>query len=327
MTFRERALRRPQTLWIRKAVFQIHLWTGIGVGLYIVVISLSGSAVVFRRELMRSLANRPTVSAHDATTHRLTEDELGTAAKRAFPAYTVTKVWLGRNAERPVDIWLNRGEDELKHLFDPYTGADLGESIPRGVRVLDWLVSLHDDLLAGFTGRTVNGVGAIFLVVLCVTGAVIWWPGMASWRRSLSVQWSAGWKRVNWDLHSAIGFWAFLFVFVWALSGIYLVFPHPFMAVVDFIDPLDPDSLTPRRGDFALEWLAKLHFGRFAGIKTKALWTFMGLIPPALFVTGAVMWWNRVLRPARSAFERAVPARQAPETGEVSWSRREQADG
>ena len=80
MTFRERALRRPQTLWIRKAVFQIHLWTGIGVGLYIVVASLSGSAVVFRRELMRAWANRPQVSAHDATTPRLTEADLAAAA-------------------------------------------------------------------------------------------------------------------------------------------------------------------------------------------------------------------------------------------------------
>jgi uncharacterized iron-regulated membrane protein len=317
MTFRERALRRPQTLWIRKAVFQIHLWTGIGVGLYIVVVSVSGSAVVFRRELMRSMANRPQVSAHDATSHRLTEDELGAAARRAFPDYTVTKVWLGRNGERPVDIWMNRGKDDKKHLFDPYTGADLGETIPLGVRTLDWLVSLHDELLGGFTGRTVNGVGAVFLAVLCLTGAVVWWPGTMSWRRSLGVQWRAGWKRVNWDLHSAIGFWMFAIVFMWALSGVYLVFPHPFMAVVDFLEPPDPASLTPRHGDLALEWLAKVHFGRFAGIKTKALWAFMGLIPPALFVTGALMWWNRVLRPAQSMLEQRSSVRQAPDAVEV----------
>ena len=317
MTFRERVLRRPQTLWIRKAVFQIHLWTGIAVGLYIVVASLSGSAVVFRRELMRVLVNRPQVSAHDATTPRLTEAELGAAARRAFPDYTVTKVWMGRNGERPIDIWMSRGRDQQKHLFDPYTGADLGETIPPGVRTLDWLVSLHDDLLSGFTGRTINGVGAIVLVVLCISGVLIWWPGTAAWRRGLGVQWRAGLKRVNFDLHSAIGFWSFLFVFMWALSGVYLVFPHPFMAVVDFLDPLDPSSLTPRRGDLALEWLAKVHFGRFAGIKTKALWTFMGIIPPALFVTGAVMWWNRVLRPARSAFAQEATVRHTPESVDV----------
>jgi len=317
MTFRERILRRPQTLWIRKAVFQIHLWTGIALGLYIVVASLSGSAVVFRRELMRVLVNRPQVSAHDPTTPRLTEAELGAAARRAFPDYTVTKVWMGRNGERPIDIWMARGRDQQKHLFDPYTGADLGETIPPGVRRLDWLVSLHDDLLSGLTGRTINGIGAIVLVVLCISGAVIWWPGTAAWRRGLGVQWRAGWKRVNFDLHSAIGFWSFLFVFMWALSGVYLVFPHPFMAVVDFLDPLDPASLTPRRGDLALEWLAKVHFGRFAGIKTKALWTFMGIIPPALFVTGALMWWNRVLRPARSALAQEATVRHTPERVDV----------
>ena len=130
MTFRQRALRQPQTLWIRKAVFQIHLWTGIAVGLYIVVISLSGSAVVFRRELMRSLATKVEISAHDASTRRLTEDELGAAARRAYPDYKVTNVWLGRNGERPVDIWMERGKAEKKRLFDPYTGADLGETIP-----------------------------------------------------------------------------------------------------------------------------------------------------------------------------------------------------
>ena len=180
--------------------------------------------------------------------------------------------------------------------------------------MLDWLVRLHDDLLGGFTGRTVNGAGGALLVVLCVTGAIIWWPGSKTWRRSLSVQWRSGWKRTNWDLHSALGFWTFAFVFMWALSGVYLVFPAPFSAIVDYLDPLDEQTFTLRTGDIALEWLAKLHFGRFAGVKTKALWAFMGLIPPALFVTGALMWWNRVLRPAmarRTANVRVKPGETA----------------
>ena len=49
MRFLRRALRQPQSLWIRKAMFQIHLWTGIGLGLYVVVVSLTGSVLVFRR--------------------------------------------------------------------------------------------------------------------------------------------------------------------------------------------------------------------------------------------------------------------------------------
>jgi uncharacterized iron-regulated membrane protein len=299
--------RQPQNVWIRRAMFQVHLWTGIGIGLYIVVVCLTGSVLVFRRELMRTYSNRPQVSAHASGAKPLTEEQLRAVALRAYPGFTVEKVWPSRRGNTPVDIWMNRGAQKKQRLFDPYTGADLGETRPPAIRFIDWMVSLHDDLLGGMNGRSVNGVGAILLTLLCLTGAVIWWPGTGKWRRGLTVQWRAGWQRINWDLHSAIGFWAFIAVFVWAVSGIYLVFPHPFSALVDFLEPLDLQSAVPRRGDLALEWLARLHFGRFAGIKTKWTWAILGVIPPVLFITGAVMWWNRVLKPFRRT--RHEPAR------------------
>ena len=44
-------IRQPQSVWLRKALFQIHLWSGIGIGIYVVLISISGSVLVFRNEL------------------------------------------------------------------------------------------------------------------------------------------------------------------------------------------------------------------------------------------------------------------------------------
>ena len=49
----------PQNIWLRRAIFQIHLWSGIGLGLYVVVISLSGSAAVFNRELYTAFLPQP----------------------------------------------------------------------------------------------------------------------------------------------------------------------------------------------------------------------------------------------------------------------------
>ena len=49
---------------------------------------------------------------------------------------------------------------------------------------------LHTDLLYGETGRKVNGIGAIFVTLLCVTGLIVWWPGVASWRRNLADRFS-----------------------------------------------------------------------------------------------------------------------------------------
>jgi uncharacterized iron-regulated membrane protein len=42
---------RPKSTWFRKAVFQLHLWSGLLLGLYVVVVCASGSAIVFRNDL------------------------------------------------------------------------------------------------------------------------------------------------------------------------------------------------------------------------------------------------------------------------------------
>src|SRR4051812_26269303 len=103
-------------------MFQIHLWTGIATGLYIVVVCATGSVLVFRRELMLKYANRPRISMR-ADVKPLTEEQLAAAATRTFPSFTVDKVWRGRRSNTPVDIWMNRGSEKAAHLFDPYTGA------------------------------------------------------------------------------------------------------------------------------------------------------------------------------------------------------------
>jgi uncharacterized iron-regulated membrane protein len=289
--------KRPQTVWLRKLLFQVHLWTGIGLGLYVLLMSVTGSAVVFRRELMRSLALEPRVAVGPAP--RMNEAALRQSVQRVYPGYEVTRVSLRKNPDQAAEVWLERPGEKLQHLFDPYTGADLGNSLRWGFRFFLWLVDLHDNLLSGNTGRLFNAAGGIFTVIISLTGAVIWWPGSEAWRRSLSFRWKGNPKGLNWTWHSALGFWSFFFVFMWALSGIYLSIPNVFNSAVDYLEPAKAGSRNLRFGDQALFWLAQLHFGRFAGIGTKMIWTAVGLTPSVLFVTGSVMWWKRVLRPWR----------------------------
>ena len=291
----EKWKRRPQNVWLRKALFQVHLWTGIGLGLYVLLMSVTGSALIFRRELARTLSRETRVAAGPGA--RLSEDELKLAAKRAYPDYEVTRVWLRKNPDQAVEIWLERRDKKLQRLFNPYTGADLGDSLRLGFRFVLWLVDLHDNLLVAQAGRVINAAGGILSVLLGLTGAVIWWPGIDTWRRSLSFRWKTNPKGFNWTLHSALGFWTFAFFFMWAISGIYLSIPEKFNAAVDFLEPVNPSGRHLRLGDQLLYWLAQAHFGRFAGVPVKIIWTVVGLAPAALFLTGLLMWWKRVLKP------------------------------
>lgn len=154
-------------------------------------------------------------------------------------------------------------------------------------RSVEWLVKLHTNLIAGSAGRLLNGIGAGSLTLLCLTGAVIWWPGLQHWRRSLQVNWRASFPRVSWDLHSALGFWFFPLVLLWAITGFYFAFPEAF----SFLAVLDPGGQKTEEWFF---WLSQLHFGRF-NLFTEVLWAAFGLVPGILAFTGTFICCRRVI--------------------------------
>jgi uncharacterized iron-regulated membrane protein len=118
-----------------------------------------------------------------------------------------------------------------------------------------------------------------------------------------------------------IGFWSFGFVLVFAVSGIYLGIPQPFLDLADQLEPPAATNAGVRVGDQVIYWLAYLHFGRINGIgipcsgpglcdqATKAIWAVFGLAPAAMAVTGALMWWNRVVRPRLASRRRPTRPR------------------
>jgi uncharacterized iron-regulated membrane protein len=343
MNILTRWLRQPQRVWLRRAVFQIHLWTGLAIGLYVVVLSLTGSVLVYRAEVSRLVAAPRATFDEQATP--MTADQLRAVAERAHPGWTATGVTEGRyraraggaggrgGARRPPDptasVTLERGGQKKERLFNPYTGADLGDYVTRGELWLIWLVRLHDELLLQRPeGPWWNGLLSLVFTLLVLTGGIVWWPGVSRWKRSLSVKVTTGWQRFNWDLHSALGFWLFFFMVMWGLSGWYLGMPEPLTNLVErFSDPDGPPGERP--GDVALQWLTRLHFGRWRnpgwGPWLKALWAVVGLVPAVMFVTGLLMWWNRVVRKRRSVSEQVVaePAwvetvRQNPSSGALT---------
>jgi uncharacterized iron-regulated membrane protein len=318
MTYWQRWIWQPQTAWLRKAMFQLHLWSGISFGLYVLLISVTGSILVYRNELYRAATPDPIVVT--ASGARLSDEQLKRAATRAYPGYTVLNISQPPNPAEAVSISLKGSAGPKNRLFNPFTGADLGDSVPLAVWLVSKLLSLHDDLLGGATGRQVNGVGAVLILVLAITGLVVWWPGIRTWRRSLTVPRNVGWQRVVWGLHSMIGFWGLGFILLFALSGVYLSSPDLIQGIADRIEPLTDANLRTRTVDQVIYWLAYLHFGRINGIgipcrgpglcdmATKLTWAVAGLAPASMFVTGTVMWWNRVVRKRAKAKKLIVSA-------------------
>ena len=295
MTWWRRWVRQPRTVFLRKAAFQVHLWIGLALGLYIVMLSVTGSALVFRREM--DAAFRTPLPAYDESAPVLTTEQITQRALALYPGYTVTFVSEGVRRRNPsISVELKRGDELKERLFNPYTGEDLGDSFPWRSRALLWLVNLHDELLFDRTGRWWNGLLSAVVTVLCLTGAVVWWPGSMRWRRGMSIKWNAGWRRMNFDLHSALGFWMFAPLFVWAFSGVYLGIPDPFTAATGYFAGPNGDGKIAVWIETGMLWMTRLHFGRWRNIPLQILWVILGLVPAVMFVSGGIMWWQRVVR-------------------------------
>jgi len=142
-----RWVRHPQKIWLRKALFQVHLWSGIALGLYIFLMSVTGGVLVYRNELYRAATTEPILSKGSGP--RLTDDQLAAAATQLYPGYQVVKITRAPNLDLAVNIGLRRGKQIKTRAFDPRSGSDLGDTVSSGYLLVSELLDLHDNLLAG----------------------------------------------------------------------------------------------------------------------------------------------------------------------------------
>lgn len=227
--------------WLRRALFQVHLWTGLAVGVYVFVSGVSGSALVFHEELAHlAQAHLREIPPSEVDGQRkLTLDEARAAVLRNLPDQNLLSMAPPQGEYEPFEAGLFRGRYRLAFVH-PVTGEVVGP-VEAGGPVLSWLHELHANLLlSGGTGRWLNGIGGGLLFLLCITGIVIWWPGRGKWRRALAVDRRAGWKRLMFDLHNATGFWLLIPIALFAVTGAYFTWPREYRAAVAALSPVTP---------------------------------------------------------------------------------------
>jgi uncharacterized iron-regulated membrane protein len=236
--FLQRYFRRPQQLFARRVNFQVHLWVGIILTLYFVVIGVTGSILVFRPELERLSGLKPWQGIRAEQPLADIVDVVENL-KAAYPRSRIVSVDTPTVDDATFVAVVNGRGGRLKVACDPTSGKVLGE-FSNAPNWLDTVEALHISLLdpRRGQGRMINGIGAAFLLLLNATGMVVWWPGIRNWKRALMVDFARNWRRINFDLHVSVGFWTILIASFWALSGIYFGWPRQSFEFVNSFSPV-----------------------------------------------------------------------------------------
>jgi uncharacterized iron-regulated membrane protein len=101
-----------------------------------------------------------------------------------------------------------------------------------------WVHALHETLLNGPTGRLVVGWIGIGLLLLALSGSVLWWPAGNRWKRAFIVTTGTrGWQFQR-DLHGAVAIWVLPLLVLQAVSGVALAFPQTARSIVGLPVPV-----------------------------------------------------------------------------------------
>lgn len=220
--------------FLRRVLFQVHLWGSVLAGFYIVVVCVTGAVLVFGLDLERMAhPHLFTSGGQEQQTHPADVME---SVRSSYPEWRVSYLEAPTTA-RPTYLAEAVGAGRVSAVFVDPAGAEVLGELPQRTHVRT-LQAIHSDLLFGASGRAANGVGAGVLLVLCISGMVIWWPGVSRLRRGLTIDLRRDWTRVIRDLHGAVGAWTVAFVLMWALTGIYFAFPSQFESAIDRISPI-----------------------------------------------------------------------------------------
>jgi uncharacterized iron-regulated membrane protein len=222
-------LSSPQRVFLRRAIFQIHLWSGVLLAIYAIAIGLTGSALIFKDEIER--ATQPSLYHVASGPQQVTLDETVRRIQSARPNWIAFAL---RDFDQPgqaatVLLRAATGKETPNYRmvsFNPYTGEVLFDRL-RYAGTLGWMSNLHVYLLSGETGLLVSGWMGLGLLLLCFSGLILWWPGVQRWASALVLHRRASWRRVNMDIHTVVGFWTSIALIVVIFTGVDFAFPGP----------------------------------------------------------------------------------------------------
>ena len=217
---------KEKSTWkkVRKLFNNIHLWLGIAAGLILFVVCLTGTIYTFRTEIEEFIERDKFFVEVPNDSQKLSVDELVSIAQAEFPDQNVSSISVPANEERAYTFSV-RKEGERRgsnHLIDPYSGEILGDTSTSSSAFFMTMFRLHRWLLLDSSiGRPIVGWATVIFVLLTLSGIVIWFPQrIKAWKQGLKIKWSGNWKRINHDLHNALGFYSAFFLLIMGLTGL-----------------------------------------------------------------------------------------------------------
>jgi sulfite reductase (NADPH) flavoprotein alpha-component len=234
---------------LRPTVRLLHRWLGLSLGLLLVLIGLSGSLLVFNRELDGAL-NAPLFQNRAACAAPIDADAAVARLQQHWPQARVSTLTLPQQQGGSYRLQFKApGVAFNEAMLDACSGELLGARDREALaldraHLMPLLQRWHTMLLQGKAGRTALGYLALIWFAMLLGGLLLAWPlkrGLAGWKRVLSVKLNQSALRSHFDLHRAAGLLAVPLMLVTAFTGFYNGLPELMRSAVGQVAQVAPE--------------------------------------------------------------------------------------
>ena len=202
----------------KKILLLTHKTIALSVGVFIAIVCLSGASLVFRNVLAPWFT--PAMKIEPQASSPGEYQRVLAAATARVPKAASIEIRPPARRDLAVDVTLDT-PDARRLYVNPHTGAVVADSATQWLP-FNSLFRLHRYFLTGAWGEyLVAGIGTL-LVVMALSGLILWWP--RAWSQALRVRWSGNRMAVSFDFHKATGACFALFLLANALTGLVLIF-------------------------------------------------------------------------------------------------------
>jgi len=216
---------------VRRLLFWTHLSVAVTAGIVIIIMSATGVALAYQRQLLARVAEQHRVAPPAPNAQRLALDSIAARIITPPDTATVASVTLSADSTLPLTIGLS---DRSSVFVDPYTARVLGsDSEMRGrfQAIERW----HRSVAIGTgmrskAGTMVTGACNLAFLFLVLSGFYLWWPRRWSPRAFAAVllfnRRATGHRR-DWNWHHVLGFWAMPALLLIVASATFMSYAWP----------------------------------------------------------------------------------------------------
>lgn len=216
---------------IRKTFFWLHLIIGCSAAIFIFLMSITGVALTYERQMIKAAERSDYPVAPAASTTTLSLSEILMIAS-GYPTKKTAEIVVENQPNAPVIV--KDGRKKVAYL-NPYTGAEIAvpgqgtKTFFRKLRAFHRWLTLDGKFSE--TGRWVNGIANIIFLVLILSGLYLWLPKRfksRAFKQRLTLSGNYPNKSArNYQWHNVFGIYMAPILFVLVVTAFFFSFKWP----------------------------------------------------------------------------------------------------